>query len=289
MKYNLIKNVMTNISTRTAFNKLAITTFDLSFEDWYQNGYWSETNIPYTLFDGDKAISNASVNIMEILYHNRKYKYIQIGTVMTDSLYRNKGLSRFLIQQIIMDWEDNCDCIFLFANETVLDFYPKLGFEKATQYQYSLTIKESLANAQKLNMDNPQDIAMLKKYYLKSNPFSGLQAVNNFGLLMFHCSSFIKDSVYYLPQHDTVAIISQNENTLLCFDIYCDPDKNLNDIISSLAIPNTDSVILKFTPKDSINYKVSPIENDDDTLFVLKNKQNIFISEQLFFPEISHT
>jgi hypothetical protein len=35
-----------------------------------------------------------------------------------------------------------------------------------------------------------QDIALLKHYYQKSNPFSQLRVENNFGLLMFYCSAF---------------------------------------------------------------------------------------------------
>ncbi|MBA2650867.1 MAG: hypothetical protein H0U73_01150 [Tatlockia sp.] len=45
---------------RQAFNQLAVNTFDLSFEDWYQAGYWNNKYIPYTLFDDQKAIANVS-------------------------------------------------------------------------------------------------------------------------------------------------------------------------------------------------------------------------------------
>ncbi|KTD10605.1 hypothetical protein Lgra_1571 [Legionella gratiana] len=50
---------------RAAFNHLAVKTFDLSFGEWYQSSYWRDKYIPYTLFDGEHAIANVSVNIMD--------------------------------------------------------------------------------------------------------------------------------------------------------------------------------------------------------------------------------
>ena len=50
----------------------------------------------------------------------KKKNYIQIGTVMTDNEYRNKGLSRYLIEKIISEYKEKSDCIYLSANDTVL-------------------------------------------------------------------------------------------------------------------------------------------------------------------------
>lgn len=82
MSYQLCKNVMCDENMRRSFNSLAGKTFHLSFEDWYQAGYWSESNQPYTLFDRGTAIANISVNKMELLWQGKKRSYIQLGTVL---------------------------------------------------------------------------------------------------------------------------------------------------------------------------------------------------------------
>lgn len=82
-------------------------------------------------------MANVSVNIIDIEIQEQVKRYIQIGTVMTDCNYRNKGLSRKLMDKILQDWKDKCDAIYLYANDSVLDFYPKFGFIKAMEYQYS--------------------------------------------------------------------------------------------------------------------------------------------------------
>jgi len=66
----------------------------LSFESWYQLGYWNQNYIPYTLFEGGKALANVSVNQMNFNIIGKNYSAVQIGTVMTDENYRCQGLCR---------------------------------------------------------------------------------------------------------------------------------------------------------------------------------------------------
>ncbi|WP_318010300.1 GNAT family N-acetyltransferase [Bacillus sp. 28A-2] len=66
-------------------------------------------------------IFNASVYLMSVIIDGQTYRAVQIGTVMTDQAHRYKGLATKLIQHIMDTYENDCDMIFLFANETVLD------------------------------------------------------------------------------------------------------------------------------------------------------------------------
>lgn len=289
MNYRLSKEVMTDDALRAAFNELTVKTFGFSFEQWYQQKYWTNSNIPYTLFDGDKAISNISINRMEVLWDGKKRKYIQIGTVMTDEAYRNQGLSRYLMEEVMKDWESQCDAMFLFANQSVLEFYPKFGFIKEMQYHFSADIQRGLESARKLYIDSTQDLELLKNYYEKKNPFSKVQVINNSGLLMFYCSWIMKDNIYYSEQYDAIVIAEQDGDSLNCYDIYCDQGKNLFDILSSVVTIDTKRVNLKFTPVDSSNLEVTLADDLNDTLFVLKGKENLFQQDKILFPEISHT
>ena len=96
--------------------------------------------------DGNKLVANESVSIMKINILEEERIYIQIGTVMTDEEYRNQGLSRFLMEKVLSEWENKCDCIYLFANDTVLDFNPKFGFERVYEYQCSQKKKKETSN-----------------------------------------------------------------------------------------------------------------------------------------------
>lgn len=60
---------------------------------------------------------------------------IQFGTVMTDEPYRNRGPIRRLMTEIETDFH-NFEGIYLFANDSAFDFYPKFGFRKAKECMY---------------------------------------------------------------------------------------------------------------------------------------------------------
>lgn len=110
--------------------------YGFDFEEWYQNGYWKDRYIPYALLDGNNVITNVSVNIIDFFVMGEKKTCIQIGTVMTDKEYRNQGLNRFLMKKVLEEWRERCDVIYLFANDSVLNFYPKFGFVSVPEYQH---------------------------------------------------------------------------------------------------------------------------------------------------------
>ncbi|WP_019850852.1 GNAT family N-acetyltransferase [Desulfitobacterium sp. PCE1] len=111
MKFILTSNIKDNDTLRHSYNSLAEKTFGLSFEEFYQNGYWTDKYIPYSLVDNGKVIANASVSIIKFLHYGQEKLCLQIGTVMTDIDYRNQGLSRYLIETILKEWKDKCNSI----------------------------------------------------------------------------------------------------------------------------------------------------------------------------------
>lgn len=91
MNWHLEKKVRNNPAARKAFNELARQVFQLSFENWYENGYWTDSYIPYTLMDGDTAAANISVNTMKTIWNGQIKNYIQLGTVMTAPVLPEAG------------------------------------------------------------------------------------------------------------------------------------------------------------------------------------------------------
>lgn len=308
MELELCKHVMENEKKRAAYDALAKEVFDLSFEAWYKNGFWSDTNQPYTLFDGERAVANVSINRMHVEYEGKIRNYIQLGTVMTAPDCRGQGLAARLMEEVLADVRGCCDAVFLFANRSVLDFYPRFGFRRQAQYGYALTLEKStgtdilqnktpvqdshLANAgvRKLVMSDAGDIALLRRCYARKNPFSRLQAIDNFGLLMFYCGSIFADCVYYCEALDAVMIAEAGENTLRCYDIFCEAGKGLRAVLE-VFLPffgAVGTVTFGFTPKEA-GLVMRRIEDDDDALFVLDGGENIFSGDRLYFPELSHT
>lgn len=287
-EYEFTKDVKENQKVRNSFNFLTQNTFGLNFEPWCQNGYWGNDYIPYVLLNEDKVVSNVSVNIINTRWENQTRRYIQLGTIMTDRRYRDKGLCRWLIEKVLEDWKDKCDAVYLFANDSVLNFYPKFGFEKALEYQCHKIVNEKEGMVKKLDMSVEHDRKLLLDTYKFSNPFSDLPMENNNGLLMFYCSQSMRENIYYIEQYEAVIVAEYDDENLVCYDIFCQGKCTIDDILCTMAHQNTKIATFGFTPKLINDFKITELQEDGITLFVLKGKENLFRQNKLMFPLLSH-
>jgi hypothetical protein len=82
---------------RKSFNELASTVFGISFECWYQKGYWTEKYVPFSYIYDDKVVANVLVNKLDLIINDEKMRSLQIGTVMTHPSYRISLVKRKLI------------------------------------------------------------------------------------------------------------------------------------------------------------------------------------------------
>lgn len=288
-EYVFTNEVRNNSSIRQSFNELAKKIFGIDFEGWYQNCFWKEDYIPYVLMDGDRVVSNISVNTIHSNYRNEERLFIQLGTVMTDESYRNKGLSRWLIEKILEEWRENCDAFYLYANDNVLDFYPKFGFVKKQEYQASGVVTPMESEFRKLDMTSCEDRKLLHEKYAFSNQFSDLTMENNNGLIMFHCSQFMKENVYYSLQYDLVVVAEYDADKLICYDVFGNTNIMLQEILSAMAKEDTKVSILGFTPKDKDAFTFKEVNVDGLTMFWWSEKDNIFYNDaRVMFPLLSN-
>lgn len=281
-EYTYTTKVKYDPKIKDSFNVLAKKTFDLEFEDW------GSDYIPHVLLDGDVVVANVSVNSINIKYKSELKHYIQLGTIMTDSDYRGRGLSRWLIEKVISIWSEASDAIYLFANDSVLDFYPKFGFVKANEYQCKKTIYKEKGKVKKLNMECNDDVELLLSKYALSNPFSALKVVDNTEILMFYCTRFMREDIYYLEEYEVVAIAEYSEGSMVVYDAFGNRGFSLEDILSTLSREDKVIAYLGFYPENIEGYEVCDFHEEDTTLFVLKDKENIFSTNKLMFPLLSH-
>ena len=286
-EYTFINDIRESRQLRKSFNLLANNTFGLNFESWYQNGYWSNNYIPYVLINGDEIVSNVSVNIINTRWENQAKHYIQLGTIMTHHDYQGKGLSRWLMEKVLKEWEDKCDAVYLFANDRVVDFYPKFGFEEVLEYQYHKIVEKRDGTMKKLDMSLEYDRKILLDTYKFSNPFSALPVENNEGLLMFYCSQFMRENIYYNEQYEAIVVTEYDDEVLVCYDIFCKNKCTIDDILGTMTEQKTKMVTFGFTPKKINDFKITKLQEDDTTLFVLRGKENLFANNQLMFPLLS--
>ncbi|GAA4268198.1 GNAT family N-acetyltransferase [Hyunsoonleella aestuarii] len=288
--YGFVKDFKYKPEIRASFNDLTQAIFEFNFENWYLNGYWNDNYIPYSLLHKKKVISNVSVSKMEFIIANEKKVGVQIGTVMTHKEYRHQGLSQFIMEHVINEWKEQSDFVYLFANDSVLDFYPKFDFEIIDEYQYSKQLNTSNtlnSSLKKLNIDVKFDRELFLSILNDTSPIAKVSMQNNTSLIMFYCSSYKKNSIYYLEKLNTAIIMDIKDNTLYLSDVFSKEPVQLNDVIQIITNDTIKRVILGFTPLDEAGYDRSLIKTGD-TLFVMKGMANYFKNNYWRFPVLSH-
>lgn len=290
--YELVSDYRHDDKLKESFNALAINTFDLDFRDWYKKGYWDEKYIPYSFLHKGKVVSNASVYLMSVIIDGKTYRGVQIGTVMTDQDYRRKGLATKLIQHIMDTYKNHCDVMFLFANETVLDFYPKFGFTRYHESEFCLDLAKSSISLKKgvqiKQLTIEQDLPLLEQFAQKRQTSSmTVDAQDHESLLMFYFTLVWPDAIFYIEELDTIVLMNEEDGTMHIFDMISLQASNMQEVIASIVKETTEKVIFYFTPNVSIEgLQAITTPNDEDALFIFTKET--WAKGHFMFPITAH-
>lgn len=298
--YQLIQNYRDNDALRASFNELARKTFGLNFEDWYQNGFWSDSYRPYSIAADGRIVSNVSVNQTDLCTPGGVKHFLQLGTVMTDVPYRKKGLCKEIMQKILADYDGKCDGIYLFANDSVLDFYPRFGFTQAKEYQYTKKITNTGKNQfRQVPMDGPSAWKKLEEA-MKHTVFHGqFDLIGNPGLIFFYVTKFMQGNVFCHDETDTYVIIETmdeasytqaqetEKNRILLHNAFSATLTSLDDIISLLGEAASE-VTLGFTPMEPELWQAAEHHEEDCTFFIRGDALKMVEADRLRIPSLAH-
>lgn len=283
----IIKHYRDNKILRDSFNRLAESTFGLNFENWYQNGFWGDCYDPYSVVMDGEVVANVSLNRTDMVLHGKKMRIYQLGTVMTAPEYRNRGLIRAIMEEIEKDTAD-ADGMYLFANDSVLDFYPKFGFQKAKEYIHTKRVDQNTPfSAKQVRMDCRENWELLRAAMESSSFSAACRMVDNPGLIFFYVSQFMQDCVYRCEDLDAWVIAKKEGETLTIHEIFADRNITLEDVIHSFG-PEVRQVSLGFTPSESDGFTVRELKEEDSTFFIKGDAFTGFEAGSLRIPSLAH-
>lgn len=286
MSIQIEKNYRDNEALRASFNRLSEKSFGLNFENWYQNGFWKDNYIPYSVIVDGEVVSNVSVNACNMNYNGREVKLIQLGTIMTDESHRGKGYARALMEEVLKDYEGKVDGIYLYANDSVLDFYPKFGFNVAKEYQYSKEVSitgEQIAT--QVPMKDQGDFAKMVEILDTRSQNSKMYMVSNTGLYMFYLSQFMTENVFYIEESDSYAIAELEDDTLILHAII--GEGKIDDVIKAFG-SMVKKAVLCFTPKDTTGFTKEEVCEEDTTFFTKGKFFEESKDDAFMFQAITH-
>ena len=247
----IIKDYKHDDRLRAQLSTLAKDTFGLALEPWYQAGFWDERYVPYSVFEDGCVAANVSLNRVTVVYDGKPHTAAMIGTVMTAQPYRGRGYARQLMDTVLQDCKGDAEFVYLFANDTVLDFYPKFGFTRTEELQCVVSFdgraRQSTAVGEpprKLRVTRPDDLAVLLRLLETGIPAPKRLLVPTIrALVLFYCTSVYEDSVFYYLSRDL--LVFYHDGVLL--DYYSGAPMSLADVCGLVA-PEKGELPLGFTP-----------------------------------------
>ncbi|WP_167956103.1 GNAT family N-acetyltransferase [Anaerosporobacter faecicola] len=278
---------------REELNRLTRETFCFDFKEWYKNGYWKKDYyIPHSLFDGDKIVANVSANRMDFIIDGQLKHYIQLGTVMTAKEYRHLGLGRQLMEKVIDTYRGICDGIYLFGNDTVLNYYPKYGFKVSKQYSYKKTFAKSEQTKKQglpgdlvlVEAGNEQERKRFFTYVREAVPNDAMAMINE-GLMGFYYHDL--EGVYYSKTLDAYLLASMEEDKLYLQGILAKHVVDQEALFAMLSTVYTE-IHLGFVPLQKEGFEINDFKEEDSTLFIMGEDLDRIEKDHLIFTIYSH-
>lgn len=262
-------------------NKLLREVF-FDFQFWYDLDLWDEDYESYSIIESGDLISNICVYKTKLLLNNKQYSALSIGAVATKEEYRGRGLSRKLMEHIIEKYEGVP--MYLSANEGVVDFYPKFGFERVfeklpvCEYEIRNDIKPV-----KLVYDDPK---VWNYIYNRVNYSYKLDILNAASINIFHLYlGPLKEFIYEIPEIDTLIVAEQKESTLKLIGVFSLREICFTELARYLPFNNVTKVEFGFMPH-WLDIEYAMQEYESDPMFIRGFNCDL---GDIKFPELSLT
>ena len=255
----ILFNNQNNKEYQAMLNSLLKDVF-FDFQFWYDLDLWDENYESYSMFENGEIVSNICVFKTQILCDGTQYPALSVGAVATKEEYRGRGLARSLMEHIIEKYEGTP--MYLFANEDVVNFYPKFGFKRVSE-------KLPVCHCEINNDNKPKKIQYndpkVWDYVCKRVNYSQkLDCLNSASINIFHIySGYLKDLIYEIPELDTLVIAEQKNASLKLIGVFSLREIDFSDLAKYLPFRNVEKVEFGFMPYWSeLEYEMQIYETD---------------------------
>jgi ribosomal protein S18 acetylase RimI-like enzyme len=272
----IIKDYRHDPALREAFYRHTQRVFPgINFRRWQEHGHWSEDYMPHSILEGEQMIANASVTRMKLWLEGNPIRGLQIGTVGTLPEFRNRGLARLLMEHVMDTYAAQAELIFLFTNETVLDFYPKFGFRPVREVVFVAT--ENLPvpqyQARKLDISREQDMALVGNLISGRDDPTRLFGAGDFGFITwFYILNGFDQRLYYLEHEDILFILSEKEGRVHVWDAISPQPFDMAAVLPKVApCERLESVHYYFSP-DRIPFSYDRVVAPEDSYLFVRGR-----------------
>lgn len=246
--------IITHADTRLheAFLRFVPRVFPrASFRKWHELGGWDETYRAVAIVEDGEIVANASLTRMRLVLEGRELTGWQLGAVGVVPGRRGEGLQRLILPRLL-ELSAPDDLVFLFANDSVLDFYPRFGFRRVGEAVFGVdcAVTPSGRPLRRLSVDAADDRATVRRVAAAALPVTQRFGARDYGgIVLWYWTNFFGDNLCYCEDVDAVLVVQQEGDTLRICDVLAQEPFDLRAYLPRLATSPVRRLELGFTPE----------------------------------------
>ena len=220
-----------------------------------------------------KLIDGIATNQPDLIFNLMEtFGKTQLGAVGVVPQYRGAGLQRRIMKRLLAIPGPE-DFVFLFANDSVLEFYPRFGFRRAIEHVYGVDVALEPATdrrLQKLSLQSREHRALLQRIAARSLPVTREFGARDYGgVLLWYWSNFYQKHFWFDDRNDAIVIAVERPGWLEVCDVVAATQLDLRATLARLIEQPVSRIEFGFTPE--IYWPSARVirEYTDSPLFVL--------------------
>lgn len=244
MSLEFVSRYSNDETTREHLYPLFEAVFEIPVDvlkDFHQRGFWDPTYRPYTLFDGERAVANASMFSMPLMIKGKQVQAAGIQSVMTHPEHRGKGYMKRLVAKMLEEIDQEFEAAFLQTGSP--DLYTPFGFRVLEEHRFTAPLahvpSQETQNLRKLDFSNEADVdivrGLFENYQPLSQVFAPMDHSSSFYLNMYN--PYYHEKLYYSEALHAVLVFEVDGETLRLFDVVAEKLPSLEAILAQIAVP----------------------------------------------------
>lgn len=261
----------------------------LDFRPWYRRGGWTAAYGAHGLLEGDALVANVSVMRTPVIIEGRELRGAQLGAVGTVPESRGRGLQRPLMERVLAELAGSADLVFLYANDSVLEFYPRFGFRRVeeTSFELEVALEPAADPAPTLDLDSSAQVAAWMAACARSVPPTERVGLRDYGsVALWHACAFYPGEVRELREGECYAVSVRRGDTLVLLDLAAPRRFDLLPVLPRLIDAPVSRVRFGFCP-EAWCPAARPVRPWNDALFVRGGV--VFPAEPFKLPALAQT
>jgi len=261
-----------------------------TFSPWGARGGWVDGYDVFAMVFDDQIVGTVGWQSMRYVINGKERSGYQLGAVATRADHRNRGLARLLMNKVLGELDAPDQPVILFANSSVLDFYPRFGFRRLAQSSFigHIDVHPTGTLAPRLDLAKSTERAWLADHCARASAVGlGFTARDYYPTILFHLTRQPRIA-FRLDPFGAVMIVQQHGDRLLIEDLLATRPFSLKDALPYVCSQPVHTLEFSFHPEAWWpNAESQALDDGGSPLFA--RGAVVEVEEPIRFPDLAHT